>query len=453
MNQSQSIASRVPLVFLQYWWIIVLAAVLGAASALGYSATKTPIYHSKASIYFTMRSATSGTDINQGLAYTQNQMLSFARLATSASVLDGVVDDLATDGEQATLGDLRRSVSVSIPQNTVILDITAASANRDRAAAVVNAVAENLTDAVYRIAPSNDQGVSTVSARVIEPGSPARFQSSPDKAQDTVLGGIAGALAAALGLTLWALLDRRVRSVSALGQVTDMPVLGVVPYNRGGWRVPSFVKSPNGATAEAYRQVRSALRFAAVEHRIGILAVTSSTAGEGKTTASVNLALSFVEMGRRVLIVDADLRRPNVAATLGLEGAVGLSSLLVRSAEMDDVILETTMGLDVLAAGEKAPNPAQLLASDRMKELMDELRPYYDLVVVDTAPLLSVADAAIIAQYVDTTIVLVNSRRTTRAQLERCLSALRGVGADVAGLVLNNVRQQKKDSYRYTEEP
>lgn len=453
MNPSQNAAVRLPGVLLQYWWIIILAALLGGAAAFGYSATRTPIYHSSASIYFSMRSATSGSDINQGSAYTQNQMLSFAALATSASVLDPVLEDLADSGTDVSATQLRKSLAVTIPQNTVILDITAASADPDKAAEIVNTVADNLTEVVFDIAPKDDRGESTVAARVIDPGVPAQFQSSPNKSQDAVLGVVIGAFGALLALSAWALLDRRVRSVSAVAGVTDLPVLGLVPRRRGAAQHgAAFLVSPNGSAAESFRQIRSALRFSAVEHQIGVLAVTSSIAGEGKTTSSVNIALAFAEMGNRVLLVDADLRRPNVANVLGIENAVGLASVLVDAVSFDEAVISTA-GVDVLTAGEHVPNPAQLLASQKMTELVESLRSLYDFVVIDTAPLLSVADATIISQYVDSTIVIVNTRKTTRIQLERCLAALRGVGVSLAGLVLNNVREQKKEKYLYTMEP
>ncbi|WP_460798527.1 tyrosine-protein kinase domain-containing protein [Microbacterium sp. GXF0217] len=452
MNSSQNAAARLAGVLLQYWWVVVVAALLGGVAAYGYSATRTPIFHSSASIYFSMRSATSGSDINQGSAYTQNQMLSFASLATSASVLDPVIDDLADDGIDVTSSQLRRALSVTIPQNTVILDITAASADPDVAAQIANAVADNLTDVVLDIAPKDDRGESTVAARVIEPGVPAQFQSSPNKSQDAVLGVVVGAFGALLALSAWALLDRRVRSAAALAEVTDLPVLGMIPRRRTSASGAAFLVSPNGSAAEAFRQIRSALRFSAVEHQIGVLAVTSAIAGEGKTTSSVNIALAFAEMGNRVLLVDADLRRPNVANVLGIENAVGLASVLVDAVTLEEAVISTA-GLDVLTAGEHVPNPAQLLASHKMTELVESLRPRYDFVVIDMAPLLSVADATIISQYVDSTIVVVNTRKTTKAQLERCLTALRGVSANLAGLVLNNVRERKKEKYLYTMEP
>lgn len=450
MTQFQSATARVPARLLQYWWVIVLSALLGGALAFGYSSIRTPIFHSEASVYFSMRSATSGSDINQGSAYTQNQMLSFARLATSSVVLDAVSNDLRKGGVALSDAQLRRAVSVSIPQNTVVLDVTGASSDPEVAADLANSVAENLADVVYDIAPKGENGESTVEARVITPASVPQFQTSPNKSQDSVLGIIVGALAAVLVLTAWILMDRRVRSASALAEVSDLPLLGTVPRRPGRAQGVAMLTSPNGAMAESFRHVRSGLKFAAVGRSVDVLAVTSSIASEGKTTVSVNLAAAYAEMGLRVVLVDADLRRPAVADKLGLENAIGLSTVLVDAVDIDTAILPTAAGVDVITAGEHAPNPAQLLASDKMKRIVDDLRSRYDLVVIDTAPLLSVADATIISQYADSTVVVVNTRKTAKGQLERCLQSLSAVGAHLAGFVLNNVREQKKEMYLYT---
>lgn len=452
MSHTQTAASRLASAFLQLWWVVVVAGILGGLLAYGYSSTRTPIFHSTASIYFSMKTASSGSDINQGSAYTQNQMLSFAQLATSAEVLDQVRDDLLRREIELTNPELRRAMSVGIPQNTVVLEITAASANNETAALIANSVADNLTEVVYDIAPKDDKGESTVVARVIDPGVPAVFQSTPNKTQDAAAGVLIGALAAALLLTARALIDTRVRSRSALAEVTDLPVFGAIPRNKGKQVGAVLLLKPNGSAAEAYRQLRSALKFSAVEHQIDAIAITSSVAGEGKTTTAVNLALAYVESGQRVILVDADLRRPAVANLLGLENAVGLTSVLVESIAVEDAIIATATGLDVLTAGEEAPNPAELLASQRMRVLLEGLREEYDLVVVDTAPVLSVSDATVISQYVDATVIVVNTRRTGKAKIEQAVAALQSVRANLAGIVLNNVAVSRRDSYYYTSD-
>lgn len=445
--KSQVTPGRILGVLLRAWWVLLLAGLLGGLIAFGYSSTLPPIYQSTSSTYFSMRSASSGSDINQGSAYTQSQMLSFAQLAMSAAVLDAVRADLDVD---LTNSQIRNMTTVTIPQNTVILDVTAGSTDPEFAAELANSIAENLAQVVEEISPKDDAGNATVVARVIEPATPAAFQSSPNKQRDAVLGAFAGALLAVLAIIVWTLLDTRVRSEEALRRITDLPVLGSIPRRKDRSRRALVVAEPNSTSAEAYRRVRSSLRFAAVEHDIAAIAVTSSIPGEGKTSTAVNLALTYAEAGLRVLLVDADLRRPMVAETLGLENAVGLTTMLVGAVEFEEARLPWgDSSLSVLPAGEVPPNPAELLASARMSELLRELRDKFDVMVVDTAPLLSVSDATIIAQSVDTTIVVADVSKVHLAQLARSLEALDRARAQVAGVLFSRVKRQRGDDYNY----
>ncbi|MET0933762.1 MAG: polysaccharide biosynthesis tyrosine autokinase [Mycetocola sp.] len=449
MSTDTALASprRIIAGLLRRWYVIVLAALVGAAAAFGAASLATPIYHSTSTLYFALRSGSTGSDINQGSTYTQNQMLSFARLGTSSIVLGQVIENLDLPMTEA---DLRRALVISIPQNTVVLDVRVGSSGKELSADIANAVAKRLATVVRDVAPIDAQGNRTVEAKVIEPAVPALFQTTPDKRRDTLVGGLAGALIAAIALALTTILDTRVRSESALGDVTDRPLLGTLSlFPTKGDKRPIVVRAPNSAQAEEFRRIRSSLRFASASHDIRSVAVTSSIPGEGKSTVSTNLALTLAETGARVVIVDADLRRPSVADVLSVEPYVGLTNVLVDKISVEEVVHQwgrTT--LDVLAAGEVPPNPAELLASTRMKDLIASLSRLYDFVIVDTAPVLSVADATVIAQQVDATIMVVDSRSVRRAQLMQSVAALERAGAHVAGVVLNRVpATQRQDPY------
>ncbi|MCX7523040.1 polysaccharide biosynthesis tyrosine autokinase [Microbacterium sp. STN6] len=437
------------------WYIIVAAGIIAGMGTYALSTLITPIYHSTASMFFSLRAGDSGSDINQGSTYTQNQMLSFAQLATSAVVLDRVVNDL---DDTVSERELRRLVTVTTPQNTVILDVGADTADRDLSAKIANSVAENLTKVVAEVAPVDSAGKSTVAARVIEPAVRAEFQSSPNKQRNALLGALLGVALAFLGFFLSIVFDTRVRSVAALRSMTNRPLLGIAERtsHKDDAR-PVTVRSPNGSAAERFRQIRAGLRFAAASHEMSIVAVTSSVPGEGKTMTALNLALVMAESKDRILLIDADLRRPRVADYLGLEGTVGLTTVLVGGVTVEDAVQRfghTT--LDVLAAGEVPPNPAELLASGPMRELIDQTRGEYDFVVVDTAPLLSVADASVIAQQADSTVVVADSSKVHQAQLMQTLDLLDSSGAHVSGVILNRVKpSSRRDSYyrEYHQEP
>jgi capsular exopolysaccharide synthesis family protein len=433
------------------WYIVLIATILGGVGAFAASSTVTPVYHSTASLYFSLRTASSGSDINQGSAYTQAQMLSFARLATSSVVLDPVADEL--DGDLST-NQLRRLMSVTIPQNTVILDVRVGSTDPDRAALIANTVADSLIEAVDAVAPETSEGEATVTARSIDPASPATFQTSPNKQQDALLGAILGFLAASVALVLAAALDTRVRSESSLKAITELPVLGSIEQTPPSADPrPVAIRQPNGSAAESFRHVRSGLRFASASHETRSLAITSSVPAEGKTWLAANLAFVLAETGKRVLLIDADLRKPRLADTFGIVGAVGLTTVLIDAIPLQSAVQPWPRStLEILPSGAVPPNPAELLASERMKELIQQVADEYDLVVIDTAPVQAVADATVIAQQVDSVLIVADTTRVRRAQLAATIEALERTGAHISGVVLNRVKPRPHDDYYYVHE-
>lgn len=430
------------------WYIVLIATILGGVGAFAASSTVTPVYHSTASLYFSLRTATSGSDINQGSAYTQAQMLSFARLATSSVVLDPVADEL--DGDLSS-NQLRRLMSVTIPQNTVILDVRVGSTDPDRAALIANTVADSLIEAVDAVAPETSDGEATVTARSIDPATPATFQTSPNKQQDALLGAILGFLAASVALVLAAALDTRVRSESSLKAITKLPVLGSIEQTPPSADPrPVAIRQPNGSAAESFRHVRSGLRFASASHETRSLAITSSVPAEGKTWLAANLAFVLAETGKRVLLIDADLRKPRLADTFGIAGVVGLTTVLIDAIPLRSAVQPWPRStLEILPSGAVPPNPAELLASERMKELIQQVADEYDLVVIDTAPVQVVADATVIAQQVDSLLIVADTKRVRRAQLAFSIEALERTGAHISGVVLNRVKPRPRDADYY----
>jgi polysaccharide biosynthesis transport protein len=168
------------------------------------------------------------------------------------------------------------------------------------------------------------------------------------------------------------------------------------------------------------------------------MVVTSAMPGEGKSTVAMNLALALAEVSDRVLLVDADLRRPTVADRLELEGAAGLSTVLIGRADVEDVVQEWgPHGLDVLTSGAIPPNPAELLASPAMRELAERLAARYEVIVWDAPPVLPVTDTLLLARHADGVILLTNARTTRRAQVAEALESLKRAETRILGVVLN----------------
>ena len=450
-STSSMTVARAIRVLRKRWYIVLAATLLCGIGAFAASTTVTPIYHSTASLYFSLQTASSGSDINQGSAYTQAQMLSFARLATSAIVVDPAAKEL--DGDLSAT-QLRRSMNVTIPQNTVILDIRVGLSDPERAALVANTVADSLIAAVDEVAPEDSDGAATVTARSIEPATPAIFQSSPNKQQDAMLGAIIGFLLSSFAVVLASALDTRVRTEATLKSITELPVLGSIEQTPSSSDPrPVAIRQPNGSAAESFRHVRSGLRFASASHETRSLAITSSRPAEGKTWTAGNLALVLAETGKRVLLVDADLRKPKVADAFGIVGAVGLTTVLIDAIPLLSAVQQWPRStLEILPSGAVPPNPAELLASERMKELIQELTDEYDLVVIDTAPVQVVADATVIAQQVDSVLIVADSTRVRRAQLANTIETLERSGAHISGVVLNRVKPRSRDDYYYVQD-
>jgi succinoglycan biosynthesis transport protein ExoP len=197
---------------------------------------------------------------------------------------------------------------------------------------------------------------------------------------------------------------------------------------------------PHSVVAEACRVIRTNLLFMSADEPIKAIMVTSSDPREGKTTVAVSLAITLAQSGKRVLLVDTDLRRPRVHKAFGLRPVVGITSVLVNEATLDEAVEETDVtNLSVLPCGPIPPNPAELLHSHRFQALLEQLRGKYDRIVFDTPPVGAVTDALVIGPQLDGTILVTRARKTVRARARSVLSQLRSLGTRIAGVVLNDV--------------
>lgn len=434
----------------KFWVLVVGLAFLGGVAGYLISSTIDPQFQSRASLYFSLNQGTSGSDLNQGSTYTQNQMLSFARIATSSKVLEQVIDDLEMD---LTPRELARSISVTIPQDTAVLDVTATSTDADRAAAIADSVSANLADVVQEVSAASGEGGETITAWVVDDAVPPAVQSSPNKPRDAVLAAAIGFLAGVLIAFIATASDTRVRNEAAVARVTDAPVLGVVRRAKRGVDPGLIVaREAHSTVAEDMRRIQSALAFTAIDAKSRRLLITSSSPAEGKSTFATNLALTFAESGDRSLVVDADLRRPRVADLFGIDGSVGLTTMLVGDVALEDAAVRwSETGPDVLTAGKLPPSPAAVLTSQAFRKSLDHAAQSYDVVVVDSPPVLTVADSNLLAPLVDGVVIVVDASKTRRPQLALTLRSIESAGGRVLGIVLNKVKASKHRLTYYDE--
>lgn len=244
-----------------------------------------------------------------------------------------------------------------------------------------------------------------------------------------------------LGVALAALretLDTTFKTAEALSELTALAPLATIPFDNDAPLHPITVgEAAHSPRAEAFRRLRTNLQFAQVGERPRIISVTSSLPGEGKTNTAANLAVSLARAGIATCLVDADLRRPCLARTFGLVQDAGLTSVLIGQASAADVMQQANAGLAVLTSGPMPPNPTELLSSAQMGEVLQELAAAYEVVIVDTAPLLPVADTVGLAPLTQGTLLVVRASKTSREQVRTAVDSLRNVGARPLGVVFN----------------
>lgn len=208
--------------------------------------------------------------------------------------------------------------------------------------------------------------------------------------------------------------------------------------------------NPKSGVAEAYRSLRTNIQFYNVGERMRRLLVTSSGPSEGKSTTSSNLAITFAQAGNRVILLDADLRRPFLHRVFQVSNLVGFTNVMVGEASLEEAIRPTEVpGLSVLTSGPIPPNPAEMLGSTRMIEVLDQLSDLADIVIIDSPPVIAVTDASVLAPLVDGVILVAGAGLVNREMAQRAKAQLEAVRARVLGVVLNGVEAEGSGYYYY----
>jgi capsular exopolysaccharide synthesis family protein len=209
-------------------------------------------------------------------------------------------------------------------------------------------------------------------------------------------------------------------------------------------------KNPKSRAAEAFRTLRTNIQFSGLDDSLSSIVVTSSEPSEGKSTVLINLAITIAQSGKKVLVIDCDLRRPTVHKKLGLPNAEGLTNLLIQDKEsFDEVVLTTKVpNLSALTSGPTPPNPAELLGTKRMKSIIRQLTGSFDMVLIDAPPVIAVTDAQILATIAEGTLIVTSYGATEKFGLVKTKELLDKVGAKVLGVVINKV-PEKSEHYYY----
>lgn len=333
---------------------------------------------------------------------------------------------------------------------------------------------KNLLDGLLQRAKENDVALAGTpnNINVVDYAIAPRVPAGPQR----LLGVVAAfLLAVVFGVCLAVFLeylDNTVRSAADIERMLGLPALAIIPSvgtfgrrrffgsvgsdkasHEGALVRPALLINPDArsAIAEAYKQLRTSILLSTAGRAPKTLLITSAKPAEGKTTTAINSAISLAQTGARVLLIDADMRRPMVHNIFNIVNVVGLSTALSRDVNERDLLsmieFQTESGLHLLSSGPIPPNPAELLGSDQMKTVLKTLAEHFDHIVIDSPPITNVTDGVLLAAQVDGVIMVVHGGHATRELVRRTRQLLRGVGARIFGVVLNNVKQGDDDYY------
>ena len=450
----------------RFWPVLLIATAVGALLGLGWTVLQPKMYQSTSSgLVVTPKSATVGEAI-AGDSLAQSRASSYRVMANSQRTGERAVEKLKAQGvsnvpdASALVGQITADV---LPESTEIR-VTAHATDPAFAQTLANVWVQALAEEAKSVESTGVNGEDpnfqpAVQLIPMTQGGLPKSPYSPNVNQALLIGGVIGLLAGIIFAAIKHLLDRRVRSVESIQKV-GMSAIGTLPADhrlaKGRQVLPVTSSSntradrANHAYAEALRELRTNLAYMDVDNPPRVVVITSSVPGEGKSSLSANLAVTIAQTGKEVIVVDGDLRRPVVAEMFSLPGDAGLTDVLAGQAELDDVLQDFAPipNLQVLAAGRIPPNPSELLASQSMRHLLDQLSERA-FVIIDAPPLLPVTDGAVLAKASDGALIVVKAGKPTIDELAKAVENLDRVGAHKLGVILNQVPTKGADASRY----
>ena len=437
--------------FLQHRKLIAATTFLGMLISFFVTLSMTPIYTSTAQLFVsTPASAIDISALATGSSFSQQRVKSYAQIINSPINLAPVVKKLGLNISPEKLAD---QITASAPLDTVLISLTVNDTNPKRAADIANEVAKQFGNTVKALELEGVNSESPVKVSISKYAIPASAPSSPKKSINYALGLLLG-FGLGIGISsLLKLLDNTVKNEDDLGET---PLLAAIGFDILADEKPLITQIGRYASrTEAFRSLRTNLKYANPGRNPRVIVVTSGLPGEGKTTSAINLAISLSQAGEKVLLVEGDLRRPKIPIYLEFASKViGISELLSSSESLTWNVVKKhlrkhpDLTLDVLTSGRIPPNPAELLGSHRFDKLVEIVRAKFDYVIIDCPPLLPITDAALISAKTDGAILVIKAGTTKKPHFEGTRSAIQHVGGPVLGAILNMIPEDALE-YEY----
>ena len=508
---------------LWHWaWLIALAGVLAGIITFFVSRSLTPVYEAETTVLVD-QGASSSTSEYQSILMSERLTQTYADLLTQNPVLEEVLEELELDldledfRETITVQPVRDTqlieikvenqsagsamriantlVEVFIAQNTARQSARYA-ASKANLEAQLERVDQNIEDTSQAIEELGDgleneaqrgqleltlsqyratyasllgsyeeirqaEAESVSNLVQVEPAGVPLEPVRPRTLVNTALAGVVGGMLALGAVFLLDALDDSVKDPDQLERVLELPILAMLPQHAEEEERVIALEKPRHPVVEAFRALRTNIRYSSVDREIKTLLITSADPGVGKTSTASNLAAVLAQGGSKTLLVDADLRKPKIHRVLGLENHLGFSDLFLEEDPDLGELIQTDLGgenLHLLTSGATPPNPAELLGSQKMVAFLEAFKADYDYIVIDSPPLMAVTDAAVLSRAADGALLVIKPGTTKVGALEGAVEGLRRVGAHILGLVLNEIPArgsryyyQGYQYYRYDE--
>ena len=410
--------------------MVVLLFVLGIG--LYDKIFKTPLYSTYTTLVLVKDETTDSVDtISQSdIILNQKLVSTYREIIKSRLVLDQVIHNLNLS---YTLEQMQKMIDVQSKEDTEILKITVTDSDEKMASKIANNLAEVFDHEITKIYKLNN-------VSIIDKAEVPKYPSNNHFVRDLILAALIGFTGTSAIIFIIFYFDDTLRSVEEVENEIGTPVIAKIYKDSNKSDLIVNVK-PNALTSESIRTLRTNLQFAAVDDELKTILVTSSLPAEGKSFVSANLAISFAQTGKKVLIVDCDLRKGRQHKIFNVSGKVGLSNLLIGDiSKSNDFIIKTNIeNLSIIPRGVFPPNPSELLNSKKNATLINALKKYYDIIILDGAPVSGLADSLILSTYVDKVLLVTAVNYTVKTELKNTIKALENVNAHVAGCVANNI--------------
>lgn len=454
------------------WHLIALIFIL-AVSASSYVSFRVldPVYKAETSL-FVGKEGTGIGPINLGdLNLGQSLVSDYREIILSRMVAREAMDQL---GLNMSVSNFQSRVSISTVRDARLFKIGFESTNPQEAMDVANTLGDIIIEKAEEI-------IEIRNVQIIDQAELPMNPIKPNKIMNVAIAGVLGIMLGVFLVFALEYLDRTIKNERDIERYLGLTLLGGIPLfvgdlrkgegkkkkkgkkgkhtqkNWKGMKWEGFTRTlvslnePRSAAAEAFQSLRTSIRYASVDKEIKTLVVTSPSTRDGKTTVSTNLAVVLAQIGNRVLLLEGDLRKPKVHIHFNVLNEVGITDVIARGVPLEEVIksVEGVENLDVICSGMLPPNSSVILESKKMKEVLQQLRDHYDMVILDTPPVGQITDAAIMSRMADGAILVLASGQTNIDMARHAMQSLKQVDANILGTVLTRINKKSSGAYYY----